>query len=110
MINMVHLGLGPLGQKVIRFAIERGCFNIIGAVDLDPAKVGRDVGELCGIDPMGIKVSSALKEALIGKKVDVAIVTTVSSLAKFKPQAVELAQTGLNIVSTCEELDFITAC
>ena len=54
MINTVHIGMGPLGQKVLRYAVERGCFNIIGAVDLDPEKAGKDLGQLCGIDPLGI--------------------------------------------------------
>jgi 4-hydroxy-tetrahydrodipicolinate reductase len=106
MFNMVHLGLGPLGQKVVRFAIERGCFSIVTAVDPDPAKTGKDLGELCGIKPLGIKVSPTLKDAMNGKKAQIAVVTTVSSLAKFEPQALELAQAGLHIVSTCEELAF----
>lgn len=106
MFNIVYLGLGPLGQKVVRFAIERGCFNIVAAVDSDPDKVGKDLGELCGIKPLGIKVSSTLKEARNGRGAQVAVVTTVSSLAKFAPQALELAQAGMHIVSTCEELAF----
>ena len=40
MINTVHVGIGPLGQKVLRYAAERGCFNIVGAVDPDPEKAG----------------------------------------------------------------------
>ena len=50
MINVVHLGIGPLGQKVVKYAVERGCFNIIGAVDPAPDKAGKDLGELCGIE------------------------------------------------------------
>jgi 4-hydroxy-tetrahydrodipicolinate reductase len=106
MINIVHLGLGPLGQKVVRFAIERGCFNIVAAIDPDPAKVGKDLGELCGIKHLGIKVSPTLKEAMDGKKAQAVIVTTVSSLMKFELHVLELAQAGLHIVSTCEELAF----
>ena len=29
MINTVHVGIGPLGQKVLGYAVERGCFNIV---------------------------------------------------------------------------------
>jgi hypothetical protein len=35
MIDTVHIGIGPLGQKVLRYAVERGCFNVVGAVDSD---------------------------------------------------------------------------
>ncbi len=51
MIEIVHVGLGPLGQKMIRSAVERGSFRLVGAVDVDPAKIGRDLGEFCGIKP-----------------------------------------------------------
>lgn len=106
MINTVHIGIGPLGQKIVRFAVERGCFNIVGAVDSDPDKAGRDLGELCGINPLGITVCSNLNDAIKSKQADVALVTTVSSVVSLESQIVELAEARLNIVSTCEELFF----
>ena len=106
MINTVHVGMGPLGQKVLRYAVERGCFNIVGAVDLDPEKTGKDLGQLCGLDPLGITIRGNLKEAIEGKSVDVALLTTVSSLVTLESQVAELAKAKLNIVSTCEELFF----
>ena len=104
MINIVHIGIGPIGQEVIKYAVERGCFNIVGAVDPDPGKAGKELGELCGINPLGITVSSNLDEAIRGKSPEVAIVTTVSSVVAFESQIVELAKAKLHIVSTCEEL------
>jgi 4-hydroxy-tetrahydrodipicolinate reductase len=106
MIDTVHIGIGPLGQKVVRYTIERGCFNIVGAVDPDPEKAGKDLGELCGIEPLGITVRSTLNDALAKRSADVALLTTVSSLAAIESQIAELAQAGLSIISTCEELFF----
>lgn len=106
MIDVVHLGLGPLGQMIVRFAVERGCFDIVGAVDPDPDKAGKELGELCGIDPLGIIVSDNLDDAIRGKSVQVAFVTTVSSIVALESQIVELAKARLHIVSTCEELSF----
>ena len=56
MIDLLHVGLGPLGQMMIRSAIARGSFRVVGAVDADPAKVGRDLGEFCGIARLGVTV------------------------------------------------------
>ncbi len=106
MINTVHVGIGPLGQKVLRYAVERGCFNIVGAVDNDPEKAGKDLGQLCGIEPLGITVRDNLADAIKGQSVDVALVTTVSSIVTLESQVAELANGKLNIVSTCEELFF----
>ena len=75
MINTVHFGIGPLGQKMVKYAVERGCFNIVGAVDTDPDKAGKELGELCGIEPLGITVGSNLDEAIRGKSAEVALVT-----------------------------------
>ena len=104
MINTVHVGIGPLGQKVLRYAVERGCFNIVGAVDSDPEKAGKDLGQLCGIEPLGITIRDNLADAIKGQSVDVALVTTVSSLVTLESQVAEIANAKLNIVSTCEEL------
>jgi len=106
MINTVHVGIGPLGQKVLRYAVERGCFNIVGAVDSHPEKAGKDLGQLCGIKPLGVTVRDNLADAMKGKSVDVALLTTVSSLVALESQVEELAKAKLNIVSTCEELFF----
>jgi len=104
MINTVHVGIGPIGMKMVKYAVERGYFNIAGAVDPDPDKAGKELGELCGINPLGITVSSNLDDAIRGKSPEVAIVTTVSSVVAFESQIVELAKAKLHIVSTCEEL------
>ncbi len=106
MISTVHIGMGPLGQMMLQYAVERGCFNIVGAVDSDPEKVGQDLGLMCGIDSMGITIRDNLKDAIAGQSVDAAILTTVSSLVDLESQMVELAQAKLNTVSTCEELSF----
>lgn len=106
MINIIHLGIGPLGQKMVGYAVQRGCFSIVGAVDPDPDKAGKELGELCGIDPLGITVSDNLGNAIKGQTPQVAIVTTVSSLASLESQVAEIAKAGLHIVSTCEELFF----
>ena len=107
MIEIVHVGLGPLGQMMVKSAVERGSFQIVGVVDTDPAKVGKDLGELCGIGRLGVPVCGTLDDALRGGPAPrVAVVTTVSSLAAFEPQVAELARAKLPIVSTCEELSF----
>jgi hypothetical protein len=106
MINIVHVGIGSLGQMIARYTVERGCFNIVGAVDPDPEKAAKDLGQLCGIEPLGITVRDNLADAIKGQSVDVALVTTVSSIVALESQVAEIAKAKLNIVSTCEELFF----
>ena len=96
-----------MGQKAVRYALERGTIRIVGAVDPAPDKAGQDLGALCGIKKRtGVVVRSNLDAAMKGVKASVAVLTTVSSLKRLEPQVVELARAGLHIVSTCEELSF----
>ncbi len=106
MVNTVHVGIGPLGQMLVRYAVERGCFNIVGAVDPDPEKAGKDLGQLCGLKPLGITVRDNLHEVLANRSAEVALLATVSSLVALESHVTELAKAKLNIVSTCEELFF----
>lgn len=104
-IKILQVGLGPLGQKTVQFAIARG-FKIVAAVDSSPDKIGKDLGEVCGLKRIGIKITANVKDALKNKKADIAVITTVSSLAKMESLVTEIARQKLSIVSTCEELSF----
>ena len=99
MLKLIQIGLGPLGIKMIQFAQQReSAFQILGGIDIDPAAADR-VGKMLNI-PTWTSLESALKSA----KPDVAILTTVSDLARITPQVEEIVRHKLPIVSTCEEL------
>lgn len=106
MIKIIQIGLGPVGQKIARMALERGTIRIVGAVDKSPDKAGKDLGTLCGMKRLGITVQPNFAAVAGGKKAHAAVLTTVSSLERLAPQVRELAEAGLHIVSTCEELAF----
>jgi 2,4-diaminopentanoate dehydrogenase len=105
MINVVQMGLGPLGQKLVRFAAERDTLRVVAAVDPAPDKAGKALHELCDLDqPSTVTVSPVLSEAVRGKRAQVALIATVSSLQRLLPQIEQAAKVGLHVVSTCEEL------
>jgi len=106
MTRLIVIGFGPLGQRVVRYALQRKSVEIAGVVDIDPAKIGKDVGTLSGRRKIGTPVSMSLADALKRRRADVALLTTVSSLKKLEPQVVEAARNRLDVVSTCEELSF----
>jgi len=106
MLRVVQMGLGPLGQKIVKYALERKGIVFVGAVDPARDKVGKDLGKLCGKKALGVIVQSDLASALKDQQADVAIITTLSSLAKVESQISEAASFKLPIVSTCEELSY----
>lgn len=106
MENIIIVGLGPLGIKTTQFALERKNLKVAGAVDIDPAIVGKDLGTYCGLSELGISISPDMASAVKGKEVDCAVLTTVSSIEKLEAQVAEAVDLGLNVVSSCEELAF----
>ncbi len=80
-IKLLHVGLGPIGGAIVRHAARRAGLLVVGAVDVDAALVGRDVGEVVGLRrQLGVKVGADLTAALRSLRPEVAIVSTTSSL------------------------------
>jgi 4-hydroxy-tetrahydrodipicolinate reductase len=86
-------------------ALSRPGIEIVGAVDVDPAKVGRDLGEVLGGQTMGVAISDRI-DALAATKPDVVLHATGSALARVMGQLTEIMAIGADIVSTCEELSY----
>jgi 2,4-diaminopentanoate dehydrogenase len=106
-IRVIQYGLGPIGSAVARHVVEREGLELVGGVDIDPAKVGKDIGEVIGLGrPLGIPVSPKLAHVLTSTRADVALHTTSSYFDLFRDQIIEILEAGLDIVSTSEELSF----
>ncbi|HEX2338910.1 MAG TPA: hypothetical protein VHI98_00385 [Vicinamibacterales bacterium] len=106
-IKVLHFGLGPIGTAVVRQVASRPGFRVVAAVDIDPAKVGRDLGEVAGVGrPLKIKVSPDAKKALKASKPDVVVLCTSSSLTRVMPQMETILKARVPIVSTTEELAY----
>ena len=109
-IRVMHVGLGPIGAAVARQIAARRGFRIVAAVDIDPNKVGRDVGDIAEIGKrLRIKVVSEVGKAAKASKPDVAVLCTSSSLRSVMPQLEELLKLRLPVVSTTEELAYPAA-
>jgi 4-hydroxy-tetrahydrodipicolinate reductase len=106
-IRVIHVGLGPIGSAVLSQVASRPGFSIVGAVDVDPAKAGRDLGEVAELGRcLGIKVSADLIKTLKSAKPQVAVLCTSSSLTRVLPQIETILKSRTAIVSTTEELAY----
>ncbi len=108
-IRVMHVGLGPIGAGVVRQIAARKGFRIVGAADIDPAKVGRDLGEVAGVGrPLRVKVSGDVRKAIKAAAPDVVVLCTSSSLRQVLPQMEAILRLRVPIVSTTEELAYPT--
>ncbi len=105
--RVVHVGLGPIGAGVVRQVAARTGYKAVGAVDLDPAKVGRDLGEVAGADQaLNVRVSDDLAGTIKRTRPDVVALCTSSSLARVVPQLDAILKHKVPVVSTTEELAY----
>ncbi len=105
-IKSVIYGVGPIGQLIARIAVERG-FEIVGAVDIDPQKVGKDLGEVIGLGKtLGIKVESDADKVLKDSNPDIVLHSTGSFFDKVYPQIMKAVKANADVISTCETLSW----
>jgi 2,4-diaminopentanoate dehydrogenase len=106
-IKVLHVGVGPIGAGVVRQITARKSLSIVGAVDVDPAKVGRDLGEVCGLGRrLRIKVTDDIARTIKAVRPDVAVLCTQSSLKKALPEIEAVLRLKVPIVSTTEEMAY----
>jgi 4-hydroxy-tetrahydrodipicolinate reductase len=106
-IQLAQFGLGPIGLEALKLAASKPWAQIVGGVDIDPAKVGKSLGELTGLAALdGAKIYASLEDLARVAKPDVVLHSTVSRMTAAYPQLADLARAGVSVVSSCEELLF----
>ena len=106
-VKVVQYGVGKMSLYTMRYVYEKGG-EIVGAVDVNPNVIGKDIGEILGTDNKNVKVVSAdnAEEMLKQAKPDIVIVTTMSLLNDVKDALMLCAKLGINAITTCEEAFF----
>jgi 2,4-diaminopentanoate dehydrogenase len=106
-IRVMHFGLGPIGAAIVKQVAQRPGFKIVGGIDIDPAKEGRDLGDVVGFKKrLGVTVSSDPKKTMKAAKPDVVVLCTSSSIKRVMPQIEAILKTKTPIISTTEELSY----
>jgi hypothetical protein len=103
----MHLGLGPVGAAIVKQVADRAGLTSVGAIDIDPALAGTDLGSVAGLPKrLGVKVAADAASALKAAKPDVVVMSTSSSLKQVLPQIEAVLKARVPIVSTTEELSY----
>jgi len=94
----------PIGAAVAGQLLVRRGFQIVGAVDVDPQKVGRDLAQVLGLGrQLRIRVSDSIRSTIRKTRPDVAVLCTSSSLKVVSRQFEEVLAHRVPIVTTTEE-------
>ena len=103
-IRVVIVGLGPIGAAVARQIVERKGFRLVGAVDIDPQKLGQDAAKVIGLEkPLRVKVTNDIGKTIKSVKPHVAVLCTSSALKSVVGQFEDVLKHRVPIVTTTEE-------
>jgi hypothetical protein len=106
-IKVVQYGLGPIGLGIVEVMLTRPWAQLVGAVDIDRTKVGKDVGQLLAHPrKTGILVSDKASDVLKHTTPGVVTHATSSYMTTIQPQLLKIVESGVSVVSTAEELTY----
>ena len=99
--RVVQWGGGNIGPPALRGVIEHPDLDLVGVYVYSDDKVGRDAGELCGLDPVGIKATRDIEEILALKP------DCVLYMANWTAETIDvvcrLLESGANVVCSTGE-------
>ena len=103
-IKVIQYGVGKMSVYTMRYVYEKGA-EIVGAIDVNPAVIGKDIGKIMGTENKGVKVVSVedAEKMIQEAKPDIAIVTTMSLIKDVEYALMLCAKLGVNAITTCEE-------
>lgn len=105
-IRVIQYGCGKMGQIFLRYLHENGA-EIVGAIDTNPAVVGKDVGEIIGLDVLlGVVVENDADMVFENAHADICIIAIASLMTDMEEYFARAARYGVNAISTCEEAFF----
>lgn len=98
------VGLGWVGCEVARAAMEDPRVRLVGVVDADPAKAGRDLGEILGEGRVGMAIDADLDAMLSRARPEVTVLSTTSDVLALQPTLERCLASGTHVVTSCENL------
>ncbi len=100
--RVIVYGVGAMGATVTRLLLDKGA-RIVGAIGRSPAKVGRDLGDVAGLDrQVGVTVESDARQVL-ARGADIAVVCVGSYLETMHDHFALCLEHGVNVVTIEEE-------
>ncbi len=103
-VRVVQFGTGKMAVYTMRYVMEKGG-EVVGAIDVNPNVIGKDIGQIMGKKELGVKVTALenAEEMLRTTKPDICVVETMSLIKDVEEALMLCARLGINAITTCEE-------
>lgn len=94
--RVVQWATGNVGSRALRRMIEHPGMELVGTWVSNPEKIGRDAGELSGVEPVGIKATGNIEDIVTLKPDCVLYMPGVNRI----DEICQLLESGANIITT----------
>lgn len=108
--KIIIWGMGHVGKSALVHIGLKKSLELVGVYDIDPAKVGKDAGEICGLDKTGVIITNDC-EAVLAKEADIVLYYAPQfyDAGSFKQEAmtrncddiVNILNHKKNVITTC---------
>ncbi|ABY94695.1 2,4-diaminopentanoate dehydrogenase [Thermoanaerobacter brockii subsp. lactiethylicus] len=108
-IKVVVWGLGAMGSGIAKMILSKKGMEIVGAIDTDPNKVGKDLNEILGTNSKPVYITSEPQDVIKKGSADIAVIATSSYVEKVFPLIKLAVESGINVITTAEEMAYPSA-
>ena len=104
-VKVALYGVGPIGSAIANLLSRKSWVQIVGAVDSDEQKIGKDLGDVAGLGhKIGALISRDARGLLETASPDVVVHATSSYLKDIYPQILDCVDAEAYVISSSEEL------
>jgi len=93
--RVIQWATGNVGRAAVEGVVKHPDLELVGAYVYSADKAGRDVGEICGLDPLGVTATDDV-DTILGLDADCVI---YSPMLASPPDVVRLLESGKNVVT-----------
>ncbi|SHJ88549.1 4-hydroxy-tetrahydrodipicolinate reductase [Anaerobranca californiensis DSM 14826] len=104
-VKVIHWGLGAMGGGMAELIAKKSGIQSVGAIDLDPNKVGKPLGEIFEGQAMDVIIQRE-PEQVLSVDADLVLIATGSFTKEVFPQIKQAVESKKNVICIAEEMAY----